>query len=138
MAQMIKLRKQPGPRDERYDLFSNLLGDSPDGEPRLVDSELIGTTFPLSKRSTAHTMLGNIFIFLLAGHEVKHLFGLDSCRYSSLNRLQTTAHALTFSFALLALYPEKQEKLFQHIQETVSSLGHAPVRPCCVLRLSVC
>ena len=46
MAQMIKLRKQPGPSDERYDLFSNLLGDSPDGEPRLVDSELIGTTFP--------------------------------------------------------------------------------------------
>jgi len=41
--------------------------------------------------------LGNIYIFLVAGHE-------------------TTAHTLCFTFALLALYPDIQETLFEHIK----------------------
>ena len=43
------------------------------------------------------------------------------------NSLQTTAHTLCFSFALLALYPGEQECLYQHIKGVVSSLNGMPV-----------
>jgi cytochrome P450 len=41
--------------------------------------------------------------------------------------LQTTAHTLCFSFALLALYPDEQERLYQHIEGVMSSLNGMPV-----------
>jgi cytochrome P450 len=41
--------------------------------------------------------------------------------------LQTTAHTLCFSFALLALYPDEQERLYQHIKGVMSSLDGMPV-----------
>jgi cytochrome P450 len=41
--------------------------------------------------------------------------------------LQTTAHTLWFSFALLALYPDEQERLYQHIEGVLSSLNGMPV-----------
>ncbi|VDC05557.1 unnamed protein product [Peniophora sp. CBMAI 1063] len=93
MLDMIHSRKQPS-REERHDLFSSLLDaadDNSDGERILTDSELTG----------------NIFIFLLAGHE-------------------TTAHTLAFSLALLALYPDKQEKLFQEIDRVSRDLDGYP------------
>ncbi|PPQ67222.1 hypothetical protein CVT26_007295 [Gymnopilus dilepis] len=82
MKEMIHDR-QTSEKVERYDLFSSLLAANNDDleSVRLADSELIG----------------NIFIFLVAGHE-------------------TTAHTLCFTFALLALYPDEQEKLFQQIK----------------------
>jgi cytochrome P450 len=43
-------------------------------------------------------LIGNIFIILVAGHE-------------------SSAHALSFAFALLALHPDKQEELYQHINQ---------------------
>jgi hypothetical protein len=43
------------------------------------------------------------------------------------NSLQTTAHTLCFSFALLALYPGEQEGLYQHIKGVMSSLNGMPV-----------
>jgi len=51
----------------------------------------------VAKLSTKE-LFGNIFIFLFAGHE-------------------TTAHSLCFTFALLALYPDEQDALFQHIKQ---------------------
>ena len=41
--------------------------------------------------------------------------------------LQTTAHTLCFTFALLALYPDEQERLYQHIKGVMSSLNGTPV-----------
>jgi len=41
--------------------------------------------------------------------------------------LQTTAHTLCFTFALLALYPDEQERLYQHIRLVMSSLNRMPV-----------
>jgi cytochrome P450 len=41
--------------------------------------------------------------------------------------LQTTAHTLCFTFALLALYPDEQERLYQHIKEVMSSRNRVPV-----------
>jgi len=46
---------------------------------------------------TEDELIANVYIFLLAGHE-------------------TTAHTLAFTFALLALYPDEQEKLFDQIK----------------------
>ncbi|KAF8474407.1 cytochrome P450 [Russula ochroleuca] len=40
--------------------------------------------------------------------------------------LQTTAHTLCFSFALLALYPDEQERLYQQIKGVMSSLNGMP------------
>lgn len=45
-------------------------------------------------------VMGNIYVFLLAGHD-------------------TTAHTLAFTFALLALYPDVQQKLVDHVNEVV-------------------
>ncbi|EKM52723.1 uncharacterized protein PHACADRAFT_211944 [Phanerochaete carnosa HHB-10118-sp] len=87
MLEMIHARRYAEKKEERYDLFSGLLDASEeesDGQAKLTDREL----------------LGNIFIFLLAGHE-------------------TTAHTLCFTFGLLALYPEQQEKLYQHIKGVI-------------------
>ncbi|KAH6912981.1 614/534 cytochrome P450 [Coprinopsis sp. MPI-PUGE-AT-0042] len=71
---------------DHSDLFSVLLASSM-GEAK--DENLTGDE-----------ILGNTFIFLVAGHE-------------------TTAHTLCFTFALLALYEEEQEKLYQHISSVL-------------------
>ncbi|KAI0705841.1 cytochrome P450 [Cytidiella melzeri] len=91
MTELIEGRKASDTKEERYDLFSSLLdANDEDADITLTHREL----------------MGNIFIFLLAGHE-------------------TTAHTLCFTFAMLALYPDEQEKLYQHIK-TVIPDGRAP------------
>ncbi|KAE9391411.1 cytochrome P450 [Gymnopus androsaceus JB14] len=77
--EMISARRNSEKKEERYDLLSSLLDASSD-DPTFTDRDLTG----------------NIFIFLLAGHE-------------------TTSHTLCFVFALLALYQDEQEILFKHI-----------------------
>lgn len=39
---------------------------------------------------------------------------------------QTTAHTLAFTFGLLALYPDEQERLFEHIKSVIPN-GSRPV-----------
>lgn len=89
MVEMVETRMK-SEKVERDDLFSNLLDANSDEGGGLSIDELIG----------------NIFIFLLAGHE-------------------TTAHTLCFTLALLALYPDEQEKLYQHIISVVPD-GRTP------------
>ncbi|KAL5522930.1 hypothetical protein ACEPAF_1197 [Sanghuangporus sanghuang] len=88
MQEMIDERRNAEKKPERHDLFSSLLdanmAEAEGNESRLEDSELIG----------------NIFIFLLAGHE-------------------TTAHTLCFTLGLLALYQDQQEILYQHIMSVL-------------------
>ncbi|EIW78358.1 614 534 cytochrome P450 [Coniophora puteana RWD-64-598 SS2] len=89
LDEMIKERRSSEKSTETHDLFSSLLKANEDdgvreGEVKLSNSELIG----------------NIFIFLVAGHE-------------------TTAHSLSFALAMLALYPDVQEKLYQHISSVL-------------------
>lgn len=48
--------------------------------------------------------MGNLFIFLLAGHE-------------------TTAHSLAFLFTILALYPEHQQILFEEADAVYGAGG---------------
>ncbi|EIM88971.1 cytochrome P450 [Stereum hirsutum FP-91666 SS1] len=95
MFDMIRARRESEKKEERYDLFSQLLDasqvETEDGMPQITDRELVG----------------NIFIFLLAGHE-------------------TTAHTLCFTFAMLALYPEEQDKLYKEIKSLMPDPTRLP------------
>ncbi|KAI0048917.1 cytochrome P450 [Auriscalpium vulgare] len=92
MLEMVQARRTAEKKDERYDLFSSLMdaSEGDHGEALLKDSDLTG----------------NIFIFLLAGHE-------------------TTGHTLCFTLGYLALYPDVQERLYQEISR-VSGPGSMP------------
>ncbi|KAF9048947.1 614/534 cytochrome P450 [Panaeolus papilionaceus] len=83
---------------ERHDLFSMLLEENSQHlhNAALTDDELIG----------------NIFLFLIAGHEASDSY-------------PTTSHTLAFALGLLALYPDEQERLYQHVQ-TVLTDGRSP------------
>ncbi|QRV81225.1 cytochrome P450 family protein [Ceratobasidium sp. AG-Ba] len=61
-----------------------------------------GETPEDSKAFTDREAMGNIFLFLMAGHE-------------------TTAHALAFSLGLLALHPEVQNEVYAQIKQTLGS-----------------
>ncbi|CAE6517092.1 unnamed protein product [Rhizoctonia solani] len=69
------------PLDIKHDLFNQLV-DARDANDVLTEDELIG----------------NVFIFLIAGHE-------------------TTAHTFAVILALLALYPNVQDKLAKQLRE---------------------
>ncbi|KAI0716473.1 cytochrome P450 [Earliella scabrosa] len=89
LKEMVHARRSATVKEERYDLFSTLLDaneDEGDSEAKLSDS----------------AVLGNIFIFLVAGYE-------------------TTAHTLAYAFILLALYQEEQEAFYQNIKSVLPS-----------------
>jgi hypothetical protein len=76
MLEMVKARKE----EERYDLFSGFLDaaqDEPGSEAALSDDELIGWHPPSGSLGipgqVSPFLLGNMFIFLFAGHEVGSL-----------------------------------------------------------------
>jgi hypothetical protein len=134
MLEMVEARKDADKVEEHYDLFSGLLDAAQDesgSEAALSNDELIGW-YSLSDHSAfievvLPPLTGNMFIFLLAGHEVGSF--PSSSRAVPIQFLQTTAHTLCFSFALLALYPGEQECLYQHIKVVMSSLDGTPVGP---------
>ncbi|KAF9007863.1 cytochrome P450 [Cyathus striatus] len=84
LFEMIEDRKKIA-KGERHDLLSNLV-EATFGEAGSHPCEM-----------TEEELVGNIFTFLVAGHE-------------------TTAHSLATTFALLALYPDVQEKLYQELK----------------------
>jgi cytochrome P450 len=94
MVEMVNARRSAETKEERYDLFSGLL-DAADGD---LDGAAV---------ITEDELIGNTFIFLLAGHE-------------------TTAHTLCFTFAMLALYPDEQERLHQQIKGIMAELDGMP------------
>ncbi|KAK0241060.1 cytochrome P450 [Armillaria nabsnona] len=98
MLEMIENRRTAATREERYGLFSSFL-DANDGE----GESWIGRETKL----TDQELLGNIYVFLLSGHE-------------------STAYALAFTFALLALYPDQQEILHSHVKSIIPD-GRNPV-----------
>ncbi|KAH6913905.1 614/534 cytochrome P450 [Coprinopsis sp. MPI-PUGE-AT-0042] len=82
MREMIQARMQDDDMASRNDLFSSLLlSNVMDGDGTLTEREL----------------MGNIFVFLVAGHE-------------------TTAHSLCFALALLALHQDEQGRLYEHLK----------------------
>ncbi|KAL6301428.1 cytochrome P450 [Sparassis latifolia] len=109
----LKLRKF----QQAYEEFSSYMSDMI--RERKSDAEKAGGADILSSLVQANEeefdgdsklnqgeLEGNTFIFLLAGHE-------------------TTAHSLAFTFGLLALYPDEQEKYYQHLKEYLAD-GRTP------------
>ncbi|KAF8993228.1 cytochrome P450 [Cyathus striatus] len=84
LFEVIEDRKKIG-KGEMHDLLSNLV-EATFGEAGSHPCEM-----------TEEELIGNIFAFLVAGHE-------------------TTMHSIAFTFALLALYPDVQEKLYQELK----------------------
>ena len=91
MLEMVESRRNENKGEQYYDLFSGLLDaaqDEPNSEATLNDEELIGRysisrSFSTRKRLT---LSGNMFIFILAGHEV--ISSRSSCGVSP-NRFST-------------------------------------------------
>ncbi|KAF8183648.1 cytochrome P450 [Pholiota molesta] len=105
VTEMICERQAAAEKIERHDLFSQLLeaNDNNLGATTLTESELIG----------------NIYIFLVAGHE-------------------TTAHTLCFTFALLALYPDEQDKLYEHTKSVLVDGADPEYNPLMIDFILIC
>jgi hypothetical protein len=132
MLEMVEARKDANKVEERYDLFSGLLDAAQDelgSKAVLSDDELIGlyllSDHSVSVQVVLPSLLGNMFLFLFAGHDVGSF--PSSSRAVLIQFLQTTSHTLCFSFALLALYPDEQERLYQHIKGVMPNLNGMPV-----------
>ena len=76
MVELVDARRNTETKEEHFDLLSGLLdaaqGDL-DGTAAITEQELIGKTVTattISLIKTSLTIPGNMFIFLLAGHEV--------------------------------------------------------------------
>ncbi|OJA09558.1 hypothetical protein AZE42_01134 [Rhizopogon vesiculosus] len=89
LTEMIQERKGSQLKEEDDDLFTGLL--SANNDDNLLKDEV---------KLNDSELFGNIFMLMVAGHE-------------------TTGHSLAFAFALLALYPDKQEALYQHIKRVL-------------------
>jgi hypothetical protein len=77
MLEMVDARRNLDKVEQRYDLFSGLLDavqDEPGGEGALSDEELMGGYSTSRSFAFLESVLsvrpGNMFIFLIAGHEV--------------------------------------------------------------------
>jgi cytochrome P450 len=133
MAEMVEARRNADKVEERYDLFSGLLDAAQDeqaGEGALSNEELIGGYIDVG--IVQHSWKASYPPF----QETCLSFFLLDMRYDlpplpavlpQNGSLQTTAHTLCFTFALLALYPDEQERLYQHIKGVMSSLNGMPV-----------
>lgn len=128
MSEMIKER-QNSEKVERHDLFSNLL-EANNGDMdaiKLTESELIGVSwfFPRWLELEIHVIYRKHLHLFNCGTR-----GISACRVHKtiINWTwnQTTAHTLGFTFALLALYPDEQERLYQHILSILPD-GRIPV-----------
>jgi len=114
MLEMIEERKDSAALEERRDLLSNL-----------IQASLQKNDSQKALEFTHRDLLGNIFIFLLAGK-----LSASSTADFPLSRArghETTASVLSFAMALLATHPVEQEELYRHVRSVVPD-GRLPVR----------
>ena len=73
MLEMVEARRNTDKVEQHHDLFSGLLDaaqDEPDNGVALSEEELIGKYNINQMESVLTAITGNMFIFLLAGHDV--------------------------------------------------------------------
>ena len=113
MLEMIESRKGSVVLDERRDLMSNMIRASMEKTAPQKDFHF-----------THRDLLGNIFVFLVAGKRFRLVtpqFPLNYCKGH-----ETTAGILASTIALLATHEEEQEELYNHIRSVVPD-GRLPV-----------
>ena len=78
MREMIQSRRDEGFNEERSDLFTGLLAaansDAGDNQVSLTDDELVGMLRNIIHPYHAKYSVGNIFVFLIAGHETVRFY----------------------------------------------------------------
>lgn len=104
LEEMVRERRELGTMTQsarrRQDLLGALIQSSEEStEEKDDDVKASQKSAPLTDRE----VMGNIYVFLLAGHD-------------------TTAHTLAFTFGLLALYPEIQQELYRSVTDILPSL----------------
>lgn len=120
MLEMIEERKTSTGLDEKRDLMSNWIhasmgADRSGGkEPTLTEREI----------------LGNIFTFLVAGGVaiVPFIYITFETDLGEKGH-ETTAYSLASALALLSLYQDEQDELYEHVRSVVPE-GRLPVRYC--------
>ncbi|KAJ2913373.1 hypothetical protein MD484_g7050, partial [Candolleomyces efflorescens] len=104
-----------------YDLLSSLIEHNKQEEEAssLNDRELIGEFWPTvpDHSGLLSQWKGNIFMIMSAGHE-------------------TSAHTLCFALALLAMYPDEQTALYEHVKSVLPETGVPDYS--CLPRLTRC
>ena len=113
MLEMIENRKDSVVLEERRDLMSNMIRASMEKSAPQKDF-----TF------THRDLLGNIFVFLVAGKRFHYVAPQIPLTYSQGH--ETTAGVLASTMALLATHEEEQEELYDHIRSVVPD-GRLPV-----------
>lgn len=87
MQNMIDDRRNAEKKEDKADLFTTLLDandEEADRKLRLTDGDLMGTFLDiLLRRFYSRLWVGNVYVFLIAGHEV---------RYAGRVRLTNAAH----------------------------------------------
>ena len=128
MVEMVEARRNADKVEQHHDLFSSLLDaaqDEPDNRAALNEEELMGKyIIALLEASYSSSQETCLYFFLPDMRWDPPLLPAVLFQNGS---LQTAAHTLCFSFALLALYPNEQERLYQHINGVMSSLDGTPV-----------
>ncbi|SRR5258706_13499482 len=122
MLEMLEERKSSTVLDEKRDLMSNWIHAS------MAGGNSIGKEPKLNQRD----ILGNIFVFLVAGALLALVF---PCTDLWKKGHETTAYSLASALALLSIYQYEQEELYKHIRSVVPE-GRLPVchwGSCCVL-----
>ena len=131
MVEMIRER-QHAEKVQCHDLFSSLLAANANHTldvTTLLEDKLIGLwatniSIPLIYKMMLQVIFTSSSLLVMR-------FEFASLSWNKalwhLLFIQTTAHTLCFSFAMLALYPEEQEKLFGYIKSIIPD-GQKPVR----------
>ena len=146
MLDMIRSRRSSEKKEERYDLFSSLLNASEDadinsGETKLKDRELIGFILfilivsMIGAKYLNYSQYLHLPISWPRGTWYSYIFSRRwRCFVAFWFHIQTTAHTLCFTFGLLALHPEEQETLYQHIKSVIPD-DRLPVQSKSFLRI---
>ncbi|KAG6845908.1 hypothetical protein H0H87_000714 [Tephrocybe sp. NHM501043] len=90
------------------------------------DDDTIPTGRQLTFKDALHIVTTDIFLKLIVPERALGLTRRLRNVRLAFDELETTAHTLCFTFAMLALYEEEQEKLYQHIQSVLAT-GRLPV-----------
>ena len=129
--EMIDERKVSHGKNERRDLLSNLVHANEefldDGEQRLTEEELLGTTSTCSPVvHLSNGLLSREHVHVLPCWTRGEQALLYTDHVSIAVARQTSGHTLGFALNMLAVHPEEQEVLHKHIQDVLPN-GRLPV-----------
>ena len=106
MVEMIRERQAVVEKVERHDLFSSLLeaNDHDLDLETLTENEIISMVFYFNNIDLVTDVPGNIYVFLVAGHEVRNPYFVSQFCYKSITRLDDGTY-LRFRICVVGIVP---------------------------------